>query len=118
MKRYLSILERQFGGVHILKYPGNNIAEYNVDNLELGLNNKGPIANNQPVIYWHMHCLMEKQNGGYIPLLREDLLQHPVVNWAYSQYTQRLNQITSKFESMGIPIDRGNARYSLNEDHG
>ncbi len=110
---YLTILERRFGGVHTLKYPGINIAEYNVENLELGFEHSIPIANKLPIIFWHMHCLLEKQNGDYVPILREDLIQHPVINWAYSKYVQRLNQITTKLESLNIPIDRGNARYPI-----
>ena len=113
---YLTILEKKFGGVHILQYPGINIAEYNADNLELKLTTSGPKANNLPVIYWHMHCLLEKQNGDYVPLIREDLIKHPVINWAYTHYTHRLISITGKLQSMDIPIDRGNARYTVNQN--
>ena len=109
---YLTQLERQFGNVHILKYPGINIAEDNIDNLVLEFNEcKQPMANGLPVIYWHMHCLFEQPDGGYKAVLREDLLAKPVVNWAYNLYVQRLNLLSYKLQSLGLPVDRGNARY-------
>ena len=41
--------------VHILQYPGVNLAEYNLDNYTLSLI-LGPKVNGQPVAYWHMHA--------------------------------------------------------------
>ena len=34
---YLTALERQFPGVHVLQYPGINLAEYNLDNYSFSL---------------------------------------------------------------------------------
>ena len=108
---YLTQLERDFAGVHVLAYPGINLAEYNLDNLQLSLSSAGPSANGLPVIYWHMHCLFEQADGSYKTVLRPDLMQHPVIGWAYQHYVQRLQQFTAKLEGLGLPIDRGNARY-------
>lgn len=108
---YLTDLEREFGGVHVLRYPGINLAEYNLDNLQLSLKGERPWANGLPVIYWHMHCLFEQADGGFKALLRDDLLQKPVVNWAYQHYVQKLSQLNGRLEGLGLPIDRGNARY-------
>jgi hypothetical protein len=108
---YLTPLERQFPGVHVLRYPGINLAEYNLDNLELSLSAAGPAANGLPVIYWHMHCLFEQANGGFKIALRPDLMQHPVVGWAYQHFVQRLQLLAARLAGLGLPIDRGNARY-------
>lgn len=108
---YLTTLERQFPGVHVLRYSGINLAEYNLDNLELSLSAAGPAANGMPVIYWHMHCLFEQANGGFKIALRPDLMQHPVVGWAYQHYVQRLQLLAARLAGLGLPIDRGNARY-------
>lgn len=108
---YLTTLARQFGGVHVLQYPGINLAEYNLDNHQLSLQSQRPWADGLPVIYWHLHCLFEQADGSFKALLREDLLQHPVVSWAYQHYVQTLMQLTSRLEGLGLPIDRGNARY-------
>ena len=108
---YLTQLEREFARVHVLGYPGINLAEYNLDNLQLSLSASGPAANGLPVIYWHMHCLFEQENGSFKTVLRPDLMQHPVIGWAYQHYVQRLQQLTARLEGLGLPIDRGNARY-------
>lgn len=108
---YLTTLERQFAGVHVLRYPGINLAEYNLDHLQLSLQGDGPWANGLPVIYWHMHCLFEQADGSYRSVLRPDLAQHPVVGWAYQHYVQRLQAISARLQGLGLPIDRGNARY-------
>ena len=108
---YLTTLERQFQGVHALQYPGVNLAEYNLDNYKLSLDQDGPHANDLPIVYWHMHCLFEQANGGFNIMLREDLMKHPVIEWAYNHYVQQLNKITRNLARLGIPIQRGNARY-------
>jgi len=108
---YLTQLERQFAGVHVLGYPGINLAEYNLDNLQLSLSAAEPSANGLPVIYWHMHCLFEQADGSFKTVLRPDLMQHPVIGWAYQHYVQRLQWITARLQGLGLPIDRGNARY-------
>ncbi len=108
---YLTQLERQFPGVHILRYPGINLAEYNLDNVRLSLNSNGPLANELPVIYWHMHCLFEQPDGSFNTLLRADLIRNPVISWAYHHYVQRLQDLAIKLGELGLPIDRGNARY-------
>ena len=108
---YLTQLERQFAGVHVLRYPGINLAEYNLDNLQLSLSAAGPAANGLPVIYWHMHCLFEQADGCFKTVLRADLVADPVIGWAYRTYVERLQEITARLEGLGLPIDRGNARY-------
>ena len=108
---YLTGLERQFAGVHVLQYPGINLAEYNLDNLDLSLLADGPWANGSPVIYWHMHCLFEQADGSFKTVLRPDLLRHQVVRWACRTYVERLQVITARLQGLGLPIDRGNARY-------
>lgn len=108
---YLTLLERQFPGVHVLQYPGINLAEYNLDNYSLTLNRRGPQANGLPVVYWHMHCLFEQQDGNYNTMLRPDLIADPVIEWAYRTYVNRLQMISHRLEQLGFPIDRGNARY-------
>ena len=109
---YLTPLARQFAGVHVLQYPGINLAEYNLDNLQLSFASGGaPQANGLPVIYWHMHCLFEQADGSFKAVMRPDLLQQPVVNWAYQHYVERLVQLNGRLERLGLPIDRGNARY-------
>ena len=87
---YLTQLARDFPGVHVLRYPGINLAEYNLDNLQLSLSAAGPAANDLPVIYWHTHCLFEQADGSFKTVLRPDLMQHPVVSWAYRHYFERL----------------------------
>ena len=108
---YLTTLHRDTPGTHILQYPGINLAEYNLDNYNLQLSKQGPFANNQPVIYWHMHCLFEQGDGSFKVLLRDDLLADPVINWAYQHYVSKLQRLNECLERMGLPIDRGNARY-------
>ena len=108
---YLTILEKEFPGVHILQYPGINLAEYNLDNYSFTLDRNGPRANNLPVIYWHMHCLFEQDDGSYQILIRTDLMKDPVIEWAYRVYVQRLQTISHRLKELGYPIDRGNARY-------
>lgn len=108
---YLSIMYRDTPSTHILQYPGINLAEYNIDNYDLQLSKSGPSANGYPVIYWHMHCLFELDNGGFKVMLRDDLLADPVIHWAYQHYVDQLRRLNSRLEGMGLPIDRGNARY-------
>lgn len=108
---YLTTLHRSVPATHILRYPGINLAEYNLDNYILSLSKEGPFANNQPVIYWHMHCLFEQADGSFKVLLRDDLLADPVVSWAYQHYVSQLQRLNRCLEGMGLPIDRGNARY-------
>ena len=108
---YLTGLERQFAGVHVLQYPGINLAEYNLDNVHLSLLANGPWANGLPVIYWHMHCVFEQADGRFKVMLRPDLLRHQVVHWACRAYVERLQLITARLQGLGLPIDRGNARY-------
>ena len=108
---YLSIMYRNTPSTHVLRYPGINLAEYNMDNYDLRLSKSGPLANGCPVIYWHMHCLFELDDGGFKVMLREDLLADPVIYWAYQHYVDQLRRLNSRLEGMGLPIDRGNARY-------
>ena len=108
---YLTALHRNNPETHVLQYPGINLAEYNLDNYSLYLSKNGPYANSQPVIYWHMHCLFEQSDGSFKVLLRDDLLSDPVVNWAYQHYVGVLRRLNERLKGMGLPIDRGNARY-------
>ena len=108
---YLTTLETQFGNVHTVKYPGINLAEYNLDNYWLELTRNKPYANGLPVIYWHLHCLFEKENGDFSVLLREDLLSHPVIYWAYETYINKIRRIEAGLTRLNIRIDKGNARY-------
>ena len=108
---YLIALHQDFPGVHILQYPGINLAEYNLDNFSLSLSKAGPMANGLPVIYWHMHCLFEQLDGSFKVLLRHDLLADPVIEWAYRIYVKRIQHLNERLESLDLPIDRGNARY-------
>ena len=43
--------------------------------------------------------------------MREDLINNDVIRWAYKIYIDKLRQIAIKLESLGLPIDIGNARY-------
>ena len=108
---YLGPLERQFKGVHVLMYPGINLAEYNLDNYKLSLTKSGPAVDGLPVVYWHMHCLFEQADGSFKSILRPDLMEDPVIEWAYRSYVNRLHGLTNKLEGLKLPIDRGNARY-------
>lgn len=108
---YLNSLYRTTPGVHVLAYPGINLAEYNLDHYALSLSRQGPAANGLPVIYWHMHCLFEQANGGFKVMLRPDLIADPVIQWAYQHYISVLQHLNARLEAMGLPIDRGNARY-------
>ena len=108
---YLTALHRNNPETHVLQYPGINLAEYNLDNYSLYLSKNGPYANSQPVIYWHMHCLFEQSDGSFKVLLRDDLLSDPVVNWAYQHYVGVLRRLNERLKGLGLPIDRGNARY-------
>lgn len=108
---YLTTIGRKFKGVHILRYPGINLAEYNLDNYRLSKDSEGPKADGYPVIYWHMHALFEQKNGTYKVLMRKDLLENEVIKWAYQNYVDKLRQLSLKFKSMGLPVDSGNARY-------
>ena len=58
-----------------------------------------------------MHALFEQQDGSHKVLIREDLINNDVIRWAYQIYIDKLRQITIKLASMGLPVDRGNARY-------
>lgn len=108
---YLTEMHRRFPGVHVLGYPGVNLAEYNLDRYRLSLDASGAHADGLPVVYWHMHGLFEQPNGGFKVMLRPDLMQHPVIAWAYQRYIAQLQQLEQRLETMGLPIDRGNARY-------
>lgn len=108
---YLTSLYRKTPETHVLQYPGINLAEYNLDNYTLRLENEGPCADGKPVIYWHMHCLFEQPNGSFKVLLREDLFANPVINWAYNHYSSRLQFLADRLARIGLPVDRGNARY-------
>lgn len=108
---YLTTLARLYQGVHVLQYPGINLAEYNLDNYSFSLDRHGPKADGLPVVYWHMHCLFEQQDGSFKTILRQDLIADPVIEWAYKMYVQRLQMISERLEQLGLPIDRGNARY-------
>ena len=108
---YLTEIEKEFDGVHVIEYPGINLAEYNLDNYYLSLDKNGPYANNRPVIYWHMHCLFENQDGSFKTLLRPDLMKDPVIEWAYRFYVHKLQTISQRLEQLGYEINRGNARY-------
>ena len=61
----------------------------------------GPFANNQPVIYWHMHCLFEQGDGSFKVLLRDDLLADPVINWAYQHYVSSCSGLISVLSKWG-----------------
>ena len=39
---YLTEIEQKFEGVHVIEYPGINLAEYNLDNYYLSLDKHGP----------------------------------------------------------------------------
>lgn len=108
---YLTTMHRNTENVHVLSYPGVNLAEYNLDNYNLKLSKHGPLANELPVIYWHMHCLFEQTDGSFKVMLRDDLLSDPVIQWAYQHYVGVLQHLNARLEAMGLPIDRGNARY-------
>ena len=108
---YLTQLYRSTSGAHVLVYPGINLAEYNLDRYRLQLGREGPSADGLPVIYWHMHCLFEQPDGSFKVLLRNDLLADPVVDWAYRCYVNRLNALSQRLAALGLPVDRGNARY-------
>ena len=108
---YLTALEREFEGVHVLQYPGINLAEYNLDNYSFSLDRHGPKADGLPVVYWHMHCLYEQKDGSYNTILRPDLIADPVIEWAYRVYVKRLERLSQRLENLGLPIDRGNSRY-------
>ena len=58
-----------------------------------------------------MHCLFEQVDGSFKVLLRDDLLADPVINWAYQHYVSKLQRLNECLEQMGLPVDRGNARY-------
>ena len=110
---YLTTLAKRYPEIHVLEYPGINLAEYNLDNYELTLSREGPRANGLPIVYWHMHCLFEDENGNFSSIIRPDLIDDPVIEWAYRKYVERLQLITTKLTGMGIPIHRGNARYQI-----
>ena len=109
---YLTQIYQNYHNVHVLNYPGINLAEYNLDQYELSLNKEGPLANGKPVIYWHMHSIIENKAGCFTVHLRQDLLQHPVINWAYLNYVETLRHLNQRLINMGLPIDHGNARFS------
>ena len=98
--------------MHVLQYPGINLAEYNLDNYNFSLDRHGPKANGLPVVYWHMHCLFEQPDGSYKTILRPDLIADPVIEWAYRVYVQRLQTLNQRLKQLGLPIARGNARYA------
>ena len=108
---YLTSMYRNTPETHVLKYPGINLAEYNLDNYCLHLHEGCPYADSKPVIYWHMHGLFEQSDGTFRASLRDDLFANPVVNWAYQNYVAKLRQLNARLEELGLPIDRGNARY-------
>lgn len=108
---YLTQIHHNFNETHILQYPGINLAEYNLDRYQLILNKHGLFANKKPVIYWHMHSLIENKDGSFQVLLRPDLLEHPVINWAHRHYIETLQHLNQRLINMGLPVDRGNARY-------
>jgi hypothetical protein len=108
---YLTTLADKFSGVHSLQYPGANLAQYNIGNYNLEIVNSGPTANGLPVIYWHMHSVIENDDGSFKAAMSPDLSNNPVVNWAYTFYIDQLKQLTEKLKRRGLPIDRGNARY-------
>ena len=108
---YLNTIFRNTPTSHILTYPGINLAEYNLDNYNLSLSKSGPFADNRPVIYWHMHGLFEQPDGTFKASLRDDLISDPVVSWAYQTYAGKLRQLATHLQLLGLPIDRGNARY-------
>ena len=58
-----------------------------------------------------MHCLFEQADGSFKSILRPDLMEDPVIEWAYRSYVNRLHGLTNKLEGLQLPIDRGNARY-------
>ena len=58
-----------------------------------------------------MHCLFEQPDGSFQTLIRPELIEDPVIEWAYRTYVKKLNYITEKLQNIGIPIYRGNARY-------
>ena len=97
--------------VHILTYPGVNLAEYNLDNYTLSLDSNGPIANGKPVVYWHMHGLFEQKTGSYEVMLRDDLLKNPIIYWAYNHYIMVNKSLSNRLQNLGIPLYSGNARY-------
>lgn len=109
---YLTTLERQFGGVHALRYPGVNLAQYNLANYQLSLRANRPWADGLPVIYWHMHSTREQPDGQIQVPLGPDTAHDPVVNWAYQHYIERLQTLTARLQRLGLPIDRGSARYA------
>ena len=104
-------MAKQFPGVHSLRYPGVNLAQYNLGNYHLAIDTKGPTADGLPVIYWHMHSVIENDDGSFRAAMGPDLANDPVVSWAYTFYIEQLKQLTDKLQVRGLPIDRGNARY-------
>jgi len=108
---YLTTLANRFPGVHSLKYPGVNLAQYNLGNYKLAMGTDGPTANELPVIYWHMHSVIEGDDGSFRAAMGADLANNQIVSWAYSYYIDQLKQLTDKLQQKGFPIDRGNARY-------
>ena len=108
---YLTTLANLFPGVHSLQYPGVNLAQYNLGNYELDMSANGPMANGLQVIYWHMHSVIERDEGSFQAAVGPDLQSNQIVRWAYNFYIDQLKQLTDKLQQQGFPIDRGNARY-------
>lgn len=108
---YLTNIHRNYDNVHVLEYPGINLAEYNLDNYNIELKKGRPWADKLPVIYWHMHCILEKKDGTFHVILREDLGQNFVVQYVFNEYIKKMQDLSKKLEAIGIEIGRGNARY-------
>ena len=108
---YLTTLATLFDGVHSLEYPGVNLAQYNLGNYNLEMSAGGPTANGFPVIYWHMHSVIEDDEGRVQASLGPDLQDNQIIRSPYTCYIKQLKQLTDRYQRRGLPVDRGNARY-------
>ena len=110
-QKYLEEIYKNSPNVHIISYPGINLAEYNLDNYRLSIHESKPYANGLPVVYWHMHCLFEKSDGSYHVGIREDLATNPVIRWAYESYINELSKLEKKLIELNVRVFKGNSRY-------
>jgi hypothetical protein len=52
-QKWLDLAPAYFGGVHILKHPGCNVAYWNLHERRLAAGATGPLANGEPLVFFH-----------------------------------------------------------------